>query len=216
VATFVSDSFTDTSGTALASHTGETGATWAKNSAYAGDLVISNANRCRHVDDTSNAGYYASGTPANADYEVQAIIRFLTDTGAGIGAAGRMSTSANTMYFVDYETNASDTLHRLFSMVTGTAANLGTYSDVLSAGNERVQRLRMEGDNIDLYVDDVLRVNPAANTAVTAAGKAGIRAFLNGSDTTGVHIDTYSATDIEAGGSTVPAKMQSYRRRRAA
>jgi hypothetical protein len=204
MATFVSDTFTDTSATALESHTGETGATWVKNSTYAGGLVISDANRCRHVDDTSNAGYYASGTPAAADYEVQGTVRFLSDLNGGIGIGGRMSTSADTMYFAHYNNNAANEAFDLYKIVAGSYTQLGSsYSDPLGAGDERVMRLRMEGDQISLYVDDVLRIGPITDTALTVAGRAGIRAFLNATDAGGIHIDTFSATDIEAPGGAV-------------
>src|SRR3546814_9399686 len=71
---FVSDSFTDTAGTALASHTGETGASWTQHPSFAAGMTITDANRCRPSSSGSIIAYYASGVPAGADYEVSVLI----------------------------------------------------------------------------------------------------------------------------------------------
>jgi hypothetical protein len=203
MATFVSDSFTDTSGTALASHTGETGATWTKSAiSGTGALEISNANRCRHDGNASTLWYYASGTPINANYDVQATVRFLSDVDSQNGVSGRMSTSVDTMYIAFYNTNATANFD-LYKVVAGSYTQLGTYADALSAGNERVLLLRMDGDQISVYIDAVLRIGPITDTGVTVANRAGIRAYNVASDTTGLHIDTFSATDIVAAGGSV-------------
>src|ERR1022692_1236936 len=71
-ANFVTDSFTDTAGTALTSHTGETGATWAKNGGFSGgSVIITDSNRIRSGVSGASV-YYASGDPNLADYSVSA------------------------------------------------------------------------------------------------------------------------------------------------
>lgn len=200
MATFVSDSFTDTSGTALSSHTGETGATWVKHASYSTTLVISNANRVRTDGTASTITYYASGTPASADYKVGMTLRQLTGAGH-LGVAGRINTAANTMYRARYDGGANQ--FHLQSAVAGTFVLLGTFNHDMIDAEERLLELVMDGDQISLQFDGVAQVGPLTNTAITAAGLAGAYGFSTGSDTTGIHGDNFFAEDIASGGATV-------------
>jgi hypothetical protein len=101
---FTSDLFTDTPGVLLENHTGATGATWTKNPAFStGSAVITNANRVR--GGATNGVYYASGTPAGADYDVEADF-YVASVAGSAGLLGRQSASAATYYLLDYETGA--------------------------------------------------------------------------------------------------------------
>ena len=77
---FVTDTFTDTNGTAITSHTGELGATWAiwtpGNSATTPNVIQSNLLISAEVN--TNAWYYASGTPSSADYTVSANLVYIS------------------------------------------------------------------------------------------------------------------------------------------
>jgi hypothetical protein len=187
-AAFVSDNFNDTNGTTLTSHTGATGATWTKHpSSGAGSIEI-DANRA-HQTVSTNSFYYASGIPGSADYDVQARLRQVSDTGV-MGITGRMSTSANTMYRLFYTAGGTD-LWTLDKVVAGTGTTLATWSDTLANGDERTVRLQMQGSSIKGFIDGVERLT-ATDSAITAAGKAGVRGNT-GTSTTGSHLDWFQA-----------------------
>lgn len=174
---FVADSFTDTNSTALNAHSGETGAAWTVHSSYSGAPIIS-SNRLVQTG-TTTRGLYASGTPANADYDVAAdFIRTGATSGdAAPGVCGRMSTSANTFYHLRYA--ATNARWELYKFVAGSATLLGTYSDTLSTGVPKRGKLEMRGTAIKGYVDDVERIS-VNDSGITAAGRAGLRWFGSG------------------------------------
>lgn len=193
MATFVSDSCTDTPATALASHTGETGATWTIHPSFGtSNVVISDANRARGNFSGTNV-YYASGSPAGGEYDVAAdVILKSDDNSATAGIAGRVNTAANTMYFVRYNTNGN--VWELFKSVAGTATSLGTFSQTLTVDQVYRVLLQIRDATKKVFVDGVERISSADN-AITAAGKAGIRCNNSSGNTTGVHIDNFSAAD---------------------
>jgi hypothetical protein len=209
MATFVSDSFTDTSNQSLGFHTGETGATWTEHTVtFTGDINISDANRARHSTANGDvAMWYASGTPINANYEIAAPLKHIANTSPAFadGVVIRLSTSAVTGYLLRYITDGSFGLGGqwlLGKYVAGTFTSLGSYAEVLTPGDEPVVRLRADGDQISVYVDDVLRIGPITDTAITAAGRAGMWFQGIGSDTNGNHLSSFTATDI-TGATTV-------------
>lgn len=205
MATFVTDTFTDASGTAITAHVGELGATWAYNTANAASFVISDANRCR-PNSTGNGYAYASGTPASADYDVTAVVRKFSSVGTAtnIGLVARSSTGAATFYYAQYNDGAAQ--WQLGKLVSGGNTALGTgFSQALTLNTDYTLTLRVQGSSISLYVDGVLRVGPATDSTITAAGRAGIKCGGNtttASNTTGYHLDTFGVADIPGGGST--------------
>lgn len=184
---FVSDTFTDSDGTSVTSHTGETGATWTNHPSYTNGAKIQN-NRAH-----GNGEYrvlYASGAPASADYDVEAVVRKVTGLNHG-GIIGRCSTSTNTYYAAVWE-NAGP-WWRLYKLVSGTSTSLGTYSDNPAEGTDRTVKLQMRGTAIKVFVDGTERIS-VTDSAISDAGRAGIR-LLYGSATTGYHVDSITATD---------------------
>ena len=202
MADFVFDSFTDTAGTLLGSHTGETGATWTEHGSYAvGDPLITDANRMR-TSVGSTACWYASGTPTGADYDVTAtMVQRSQASSNSAGPAGRIDTGANTMYFARYLGPTGG--WQLFKIVAGTATQLGsTYSQTLTADQGYECKLSMSGSTIKVAIDGVDRITPSADTAITDAGKAGFRAAGAIANTTGLHFDALVATEAGGGGTT--------------
>ncbi|HYY97056.1 MAG TPA: hypothetical protein VE642_00610, partial [Pyrinomonadaceae bacterium] len=123
---FVNDSFTGASGTYLSSHTGETGASWTQHPSYSSNRIyLSNANRA--YGDASSL-YYASGTPATADYDVQAELTMVSaDCTAGV--AGRVSTSGDTYYRATYQPgNGEFYLERVSGGTVTTLQHLAPYT----------------------------------------------------------------------------------------
>ena len=194
----VNDSFTDTAGTALESHTGETGATWAKNTTYnTGAAVITNANRVRG-NAAANTVYYASGSPGSADYDVEADLYVASLTNS-VGVMGRLSTSAATYYNFTYSATSSQ--WQLLSVTAGTVNSTTTFSQTLTVGNTYRVRLSMRGSLITCYVNgtQIIQITDSHNAS---AGDAGV--FLGSaalSDSTGMHLDNFTASTPAA---TVP------------
>lgn len=197
MATYVNDTFTDTALVALPSHVGETGATWAYNTANAATLVISDANRVR--PDTIGNGYaYASGVPASADYDVTATIRKFSSVGTAtnIGIVGRSSTGVATFYYAHYNDGAAQ--WQLARLITGGNSTLGSAAQALTLGQDYVLKLRMVGSAISLYVDGVLTIGPITNTEITQVGLGGVKCgggTATATNSTGYHIDNFSVID---------------------
>lgn len=194
MAVFVNDTMTGTAGTVLSAHTGETGASWTLHSSYGtGQAVLTDANRVRS-NNLNQALYYASGTPASADYDVEVDMRIFSLIAATQdGPCGRINTSLNTMYYFRYRPDP--TVWEIGKLVGGTSTILGSYTHVPTVGNTYHVKLEMRGTTLKGYIDGVLQIT-ATDSAITAAGRAGIRWLeASASNTTGIHFDNFSATD---------------------
>lgn len=187
MALFVKDTFTGTAATTLEAHTGETGATWTKDSTLsAGQLVISDANRIRGNTAGQAVLDNASGTPGSADYTVSAKLRFVTSVaGPYIGPVARSSGSFS-FYMAVLE--AGDI--NLLKFPSGTS--LGSYAFTPAAGTDYLVALKVTGTTIKVYLDGVERIS-ATDSSITAAGKAGVIAFDAVTNTTGIHMDAVAA-----------------------
>jgi hypothetical protein len=189
---------TDTNAVNLESHTGETGATWTKHASNSGQAAI-RTNRCFF----STAGlYYASGTPATAEYDVTATI-FCASNAQDVDICGRMATGAIDLYMARFLNGSG---YQLYKAVGGTFTNLGTYSgDGTTLTNNSSHTIKLEIRNAakTVYVDGTSRLTSADNV-VTAAGKAGIRASNSVTTTTGYHIDSITAADPVTAAATHP------------
>ena len=193
MATFLNDTFTGAAGTELSAHTGESGATWAEASyANTGEAVLTDANRLRANTDNGDL-YYASGVPASADYEVEADLYVLSLIDGQVGVHGRVSTAQQTYYRAVYK--REDGQWQLFKAVNGTFTLLGSYTQALSTATSYNLRLRMVGTSIKVFIDDVERIS-VTDSAVSAAGRAGIITYRTATNSTGIHISNVSATDL--------------------
>ncbi|MDQ3540404.1 MAG: hypothetical protein M3440_06920 [Chloroflexota bacterium] len=194
--TFLSDSMTDTEGTLLSAHVGETGATWTIHPMQAATSEIA-SNRVRSSATTSvRSIYYASGSPANADYDVEGVA-YLANVSNEVAVAGRMDVTAETMYYFSARGSSGD--YRLAKSVAGTGTQLGSVVlNTYTALESITIKLEMRGDQISAYVNGTLIIGPITDTAITAAGKAGVRFFGPMTDTSGVHHDSITAMDPPA------------------
>lgn len=124
---FVSDSFSDTDGTLITAHTGATGATWTRHpgATNTGAPQIT-GNKLVTTEASKNENYYASGTPASADYPVSLDYTFNGSSSPNeiAGPAARMSTAVNTGYFFIYFRSQGQL--RLYKYVSGTLTQIGT------------------------------------------------------------------------------------------
>lgn len=193
-AVFVNDTFGGTPGTLLSARAGEVGATWTRHPSYSGLAYISNTNGA-YGEPVSL--YYASGTPATADYDVQADLTMVSaDSSAGV--AGRVSESGDTYYRAIYRpANGEYFLDRVSGGTVTTLHNLAPYnwgSSFVPNATHTV-KLVMRGSSIKVFIDGVERLS-ATDSAITAPGRAGAY-FGNyyGSNTQGIHLDNFSATN---------------------
>jgi hypothetical protein len=195
--TLATDTFTDTAGTTLQTHTGEVGATWTKATVSATDMVVSNENRIRKAG-TGIAVYTASATPSTPDYSVEADVHVKSSLAGDLaGPVGRTDpSSANGTFYVFGYLRDAGTWY-LIRVLNGASTVLGTYAQALTPGTSYAARLEMQGTTIRGYVDGVQRVS-ATDAGIAAAGRAGVLLGNTGSaahtDTTGMHLDNLSAT----------------------
>jgi len=191
---FVQDTFTQASLTPLASHTGEVGATWtAVPTMTINDLRVSSSGRLYNTTTFANYGR-ASGTPPNANYYVEGVITFLPvisgDAGAGI--AGRVSATVQTLYFTRYSESAG--AWQLYSIVNGTTVLLASFVAARPSTDATV-RLTMNSSTISVSVNGT-QVISVTNSAITAAGHAGVRYFSAQTATTGQHMSSIMAVPL--------------------
>jgi len=133
---------------------------------------------------------YWSGTPASADYAVQATITVKSTIGS-TGVAGRISTTARTYYTAYIEQTTGKVV--LAKRVNGAVTSLGVSAGSYGIG-DHVLTLDMVGTTIRGLIGGV-QVVSVVDSSITAAGKAGIRAPVISDTATGKHLDTFTATD---------------------
>jgi hypothetical protein len=147
--------------------------------------IFENRALCR----SAGTAYY-SGTPASADYSVTADIVIKSSAGS-TGVAGRISTTALTMYYAYIEQVTGKVV--LAKKINGATTSLGVSSSTYGIGTVSLT-LDMVGTTIRALINGVA-VASATDSSITAAGKAGIRAPAISDTTTGKHLDNFVATD---------------------
>jgi hypothetical protein len=208
MATFASDTFTGTAGTALTAHTPDVGGSWTNPGGISS--VLSNANRVRGGTGSTESDHINQGTPAGADYDVQVDLIPLTVTASYAGVAGRsdatMGTNASTgrVYLAFHDGTAATPCWTLQKGVNNTYTNIATSNATLVANTTYTILLQMRGSAQTVFVNGVSTVT-GGDSAVTAAGKAGIliRDAAN-SNTADYQLDNFSATDAVAAVAHIP------------
>ena len=198
MANFLLDTFTDTSGTYLVSHTGETGATWTKTAGTNSDAEIQ-SNKLTFTE-SSYIQYraIASGVPAAANYSVSAVLFYNATTtnayGPWTGVMGRYVDENNYYYAYYYW---YDQKWHLAKTVAGTQTDLGSSAQTLSLSNYYTLKLSMTGTTIVLNVggSDLITVT---DSALSAKGSAGVTAYPVTPYTDGLLMDSISGDDIAA------------------
>lgn len=141
--------------------------------------------------------YVASGTPASADYDVQAdlyvVTMPLTAIFYGAGVIGRANNSgARSWYQLTYSGQIGK--WELDKIVSGTVTSLGTYTQVLSASNSYTMKLQMRGTAIKAFIGGVERIS-VTDSDISATGQAGIGFGEDETAATGYHLDNFVATN---------------------
>lgn len=194
------DTFTDTNGTALESHTPNTGTSWTQvwSSGAPTGFEIETNTAVVNIGLSDGCIYSANATYPSADYSAEAV-------NAG-------NTGDDTLYlFVrlqDQENMYAAKLvaggtSQLYKKVTGTWTALGTSFTGPAAGS--VNKLEIIGTTIKFY-DDGVELKSVTDSDISAAGKAGIGAgggselVTLGDDASGQSWDTFVVTDLGSGG----------------
>ena len=195
--TFVQDSFTDTDATNLSSHTGETGATWAKLTGFSGNVVI-NSNRAENAATFSvDAAYYASGTPSGADYDVSADYSWVNTNTCSWQILGRVDTSTGDFYTAYYR-RGSNTF-RIEKRVSGSYTTLASGTGGSPAAETAVNiKLTLSGSGLELFADSVSKLT-ATDSSITAAGKVGVGVTSGGTTGPRIRWDNFLATEADGG-----------------
>jgi hypothetical protein len=200
----VTDTFTDTAGDNIAtSHTTDSGHDWASHAAYAGNFVITDANRARWGNTSPGVFYIGDWTPSSADYDVTIDLycKTASDTSdRGTGPAGRIDEVANTLVYIRYESGGNQWL--LCERIAGTENIRDTHTSDLheTADTVKTVKLELRGTTAKGYIDGV-EILSGTLTTVTSAGRAGVRGRAStASNAAGYHIDNFVATDDIGGG----------------
>ena len=196
-ATLISrDSFTDTTGKALSSHTGELGATWVQASGLAPAQI--DGNRIHRAGLAGDTVDYVTATPPSANYSVEADLLVKSNLlGDDTGVIGRRNSS-NNFYLARYDQTSAHWQLAKYNgaLVSVLASSIGTTT--LTVGETYRVKLEMIGTTLNLYVNGIQTVT-ATDSSLTAAGNAGIMdgdGALSASkgSTTGLHIDNFQVT----------------------
>lgn len=171
----VTATFTAGADTALNAYTPETGGSFAYLNSTG--TVLSASGQLRG-DASSTMLATVSTVPASANYSVRADVSYATSTSDTLmGVMGRVLDVSN-YYSAFYEAIAGT--FTLAKNVAGTPTILGSaYTDVFGIGVVRTVELRMVGTSIKVFINGISRIS-VVDSSLTLAGKAGVRARING------------------------------------
>lgn len=188
---FLTDTFTETSDTALGSHTPDVGGTW---TVFAGAMtVIGSEDRARGDSSSSTGSAYNSASPASDEYDVEAIVRRTTsDANPLCGIYVRYDPAGP--HYVQMYMSQPDSLLVMQEVQSGAVSESSTYSKTWTADTNYTFKIeaRNGSNGVKGYLDGTQRVQITWSGGSTA-GKAGIRARLYG------RVDSLVATDYSAG-----------------
>ena len=123
--------------------------------------------------------------------------------GSANGVTLRQSTTVNTFYMFRFAQATGN--YELYKFIAAVSTLLASYTPTpaVAAGDVHSLRITARGSLIAGLVDGA-QVVSATDTAITAAGRAGIRttAVASPGDTVGIHLDNFKLIDTapDAGG----------------
>jgi uncharacterized delta-60 repeat protein len=175
------DTFTESSDTALTSHTPDIGTGWTEvfddTTPGTNAQVIASRDIVQAGDgDETNTGqaYTAQPDPTSVDQAISITLSALeTDNNTKpVGIFGRRTDNDN-FYYVRILPNGHDTYDtvELWKMVSGTPTSLGSYDATLAANT--VIKLEIRDASKKVYVDGTERISSSDNT-LTGAGTWGL------------------------------------------
>jgi hypothetical protein len=162
------DTFTDSDGITLASHTPESGSWTLRNGS---STITINSN---HITASVNGGatyYYNDTPPTSADYTVSCNYYMSSASQAGLYISIRNTSSGDNCYFAQF--NGGDWVLR--KVVSGSVTQLGSYTG-LDPTTMRSLSLSAVGSTITVSVDDT-DVIVVTDTDIASAGYAGVVSY---------------------------------------
>lgn len=203
MAGFLEDTFADTAGTLLESHTPTTtGGTWIKHSTYStGGIRITAANRAAGVN-TDTALYYNDADPIGADYDVIVKLTAVTETKEA-GVVARCAASGTDTHYLgwyNYEAGGG-AKWQLFKVVAGSVTTLAADGMVFpGTGSPKAVWMRLRTFNSEKTIaystDGTSYTNTAATSSdnsITAKGFAGVRLVGSNNDNADLQLSHLSA-----------------------
>lgn len=129
------DSFTDTPGTLLQAHPGDTGHGWSKVTTFVGDAVISGDGRLR-AQTKAEARYVASSVPTSSEYDIFADLYVASNKGY-FGMIARYDAATGSYYRIIYNAASQRWQMHLFTSAGGkslaVSGTTGSYPLVVGA-----------------------------------------------------------------------------------
>lgn len=193
MAIYISDTFTDTNGTAIASHTPDVGGAW---NTSGGITIQSNQLICGQFN--SGHPYNSTTSMASADYEVLADVVWsvAADGNADMaGVIGRFNTAASDYYCAYYNTTGAS--WHLSKFISGGETSLGTSAMTYVQGQTHALTLRMQGSTITMLVDGTSLVSV---TDATLTLKQNVGIYMEDVVSQAQRLDNYVVQDIVSGG----------------
>ena len=197
-ATFISDTFTDTDGTALESHTPEGGGSWSKhplvNTGAAYHYLIGSG---RLYTSANPVTMLHSAIPASANYKVRGVFTMPTFIVNQLySVLGRHDASAASGYIARPAADGTSvTLAKVASISSTTVISTYTLPTAWVAGETHTLELVMNGTTISVIADGTTVIS-VTDSSVTAVGQAGIRSAQSNTGTTGLSITEFTATAL--------------------
>jgi endonuclease/exonuclease/phosphatase family metal-dependent hydrolase len=193
----INDTFTDTNGTNLSSHTGESGVTWATPSAFAdGGSGLIYGNKVTKDALAASVAYFASVTP-NPDCVITCVVHILSVLNMNAGVIFRAGTNGDH-YIVRY--NSGTSMWEVRSTLGGSAGAAftnNTWAETLNAGDSRTLEVTVSGSSIVVKIDGVTRIS--GTNAALSSGNVGIRfSPTSASSTTGIAFDSFAVDNLSA------------------
>lgn len=178
---------------------------WRRHPSWSGAMSFTADGRARHNGGT--IALYTAAVEPMRDGIVSARLWWSPSwTGAyQIGVAFRVNLEADTFYYCYYQSDASGGAVNLAKRVAGSFSNIGGGLGSMSAqttprwGNNKGGYMDISvvfvGDLIKVFVDGVERGAVRDNSI--PCGVPGLYAFTGASDTTGIHIESFSAKPLQ-------------------
>lgn len=173
---FVNDTFTDTAGTVLSSHTGELGATWTQHGSYTtATITIGTSGTVADKDSASGTGmYYASGTGANANYTVECELIDTTSANLSSACVGWVDTGSDSMVGIRRQ---NSTTVQFFKIIAGTFTSQQTVTVSYSQDQARELKITRSGNDFTAFLDEAAlgAAVTISDSEVSGVGRVGIR-----------------------------------------
>jgi len=190
---FFNDTLSAADNARLDQHTSDSGATWARpagiDNAFLTESLVITANRARN---NGNPGWLnVSAVPPSNEYDIDMVIRCQT---AGSGQIfGIVFCYVNASNLYQLQCDPSSNKFQIYRTVNGSAAAIGDGNTALASGTDYNLKIRLTETGIVVMLNGVTEIT-SSDATHARTGKFGLYAYGPCSPTTGIHLDSISAT----------------------